>query len=116
MKKFLCMILAVVMMMALAACGNSAETSANAGSSDIPGLEGGVFTVGMECAYAPYNWTQTDDSNGAVPISNVPGAYANGYDVMIAKKICEANGWELEIVSSAWDHRCILEKWLLGRI
>ena len=103
MKKFLCMILAVVMMMALAACGNSAETSANAGSSDIPGLEDGVFTVGMECAYAPYNWTQTDDSNGAVPISNVPGAYANGYDVMIAKKICEANGWELEIVSSAWD-------------
>lgn len=51
----------------------------------------------------PYNWTQMDDSNGAVPISNVPGAYANGYDVMIAKKICEANGWELEIVSSAWD-------------
>ena len=103
MKKFLCMILAVVMMMALAACGNSAETSANAGSSDIPGLEDGVFTVGMECAYAPYNWTQTDDSNGAVPISNVPGAYANGYDVMIAKKSCEANGWELEIGSSAWD-------------
>ena len=47
-----------------------------------------------------------DDSNGAVPISNVPGAYANGYDVMIAKKIAEANGWELEIVSSAWDSLC----------
>jgi len=60
----------------------------------------------MECAYAPYNWTQTDDSNGAVKISNVNGAYANGYDVMIAKKICEANGWELEIVSSAWDSLC----------
>ena len=39
-------------------------------------VEDGVLTVGMECAYAPYNWTQTDDSNGAVPISNVPGAYA----------------------------------------
>jgi len=38
-----------------------------------------------------------------VPISNVPGAYANGYDVMIAKRICDAYGWELEIVSSAWD-------------
>ena len=57
----------------------------------------------MECAYAPYNWTQSDDSNGAVPISNVPGSYANGYDVMIAKKICEANGWELELVQSDWD-------------
>ena len=72
-------------------------------TSKIVGLEDGVLTVGMECAYAPYNWTQTDDSNGAVPISNVPGSYANGYDVMIAKRICETYGWKLEIVSSAWD-------------
>lgn len=69
----------------------------------IVGLEDGVLTVGMECAYAPYNWTQTDNSNGAVPISNVPGAYANGYDVLIAKRICQTYGWKLEIVSSAWD-------------
>ena len=41
-----------------------------------------------------------------MPIANVPGAYANGYDVMIAKRICEAYGWELEIVSSAWDSLC----------
>ena len=56
-------------------------------TSTIPGLEDGVLTVGMECAYAPYNWMQMDDSNGAVPISNVSGSY----------------GWELEIVSSDWD-------------
>ena len=72
-------------------------------TSKIIGLEDGVLTVGMECTYAPYNWTQTDDSYGAVPISNVPGSYANGYDVMIAKRICETYGWKLEIVSSAWD-------------
>ena len=100
MKRFLSIILAMTMLLSLAAC---AKSEPQAAVSDIPGLEDGVFTVGMECAYAPYNWTQTDDSNGAVPISNVPGAYANGYDVMIAKKICEANGWKLEIVSSAWD-------------
>ena len=41
---------------------------------DVPtGVEDGVLTVGMECAYAPYNWTQMDDSNGAVPIVNNPG-------------------------------------------
>jgi len=72
-------------------------------TSKIIGLEDGVLTVGMECAYAPYNWTQTDDSNGAVPIANMPGSYANGYDVMIAKRICDTYGWTLEIVSSAWD-------------
>ena len=66
-------------------------------------MEDGVLTIAMECAYAPYNWAQSDDSNGAVPISNVPGSYANGYDVMMAKKICEANGWELEVVQSDWD-------------
>jgi putative lysine transport system substrate-binding protein len=57
----------------------------------------------MECAYAPYNWTQMDDSNGAVPIANNPGSFANGYDVMIAKKICEANGWTLEVKAISWD-------------
>ena len=106
MKKFLSILVVLTMLLSLTACGtktNAPTEAGDAAGSSIPGLEDGVFTVGMECAYAPYNWTQTDDSNGAVPISNVPGAYANGYDVMIAKKICEANGWELEIVSSAWD-------------
>ena len=120
MKKILALLLCAVMVFSLAACGGSSEESAapestapessapestapEGESAAIPGLEDGVFTVGMECAYAPYNWMQMDDSNGAVPISNVPGSYADGYDVMIAKKICEANGWELEIVSSAWD-------------
>ena len=69
----------------------------------IPGLEDGVLTVAMECAYAPYNWAQPDDSNGAVPIKDKDGLYANGYDVMMAKAICEANGWQLEIVQLDWD-------------
>ncbi len=102
--------LALAMLFALTACGSKTttddtDTTSEQGSTDTVASgvgEDGVFTVGMECAYAPYNWTQTDDSNGAVAISNVPGAYANGYDVMIAKKIAEANGWELEIVSSEW--------------
>ena len=72
-------------------------------TSAIPGVEDGVLTVGMECAYAPYNWTQLDDSNGAVPIVNNPGSYANGYDVTIAKKIAEANNWDLEIMAIEWD-------------
>ena len=105
--------LALVMALALCACGSTAattdtaapaaDTAADTSAANVSGVEDGVLTVAMECAYAPYNWTQSDDSNGAVPISNVPGSYANGYDVMIAKKICEANGWELELVQSDWD-------------
>lgn len=58
--------------------------------------------VGMECGYAPFNYTQMDDKNGAVKISNADG-YANGYDVMIAKKIAQALGKELVIVKYEWD-------------
>ncbi|MBR4971924.1 MAG: transporter substrate-binding domain-containing protein [Oscillospiraceae bacterium] len=101
MKKLLSLILVTILLVCMTACVS--ENTGGNGDPNIPGLEDGVLTVGMECAYAPYNWTQTDDSNGAVPISNIPGAYANGYDVMIAKLICETYGWKLEIVSSAWD-------------
>ena len=102
MKKILSMILALTMLLALTACGAPAAEQ-NAPAAAITGVEDGVLTVGMECAYAPYNWTQLDDSNGAVPIANNPGSYAYGYDVMIAKKICEANGWELEVMAIGWD-------------
>lgn len=60
-----------------------------------------VLKVGMECAYAPFNWTQSDDSNGAVKIEG--GGYAGGYDVEIAKKIAEELGKELVIVKTEWD-------------
>ena len=58
--------------------------------------------VGMECGYAPFNYTQTTNVNGAVKISNANG-YANGYDVMIAKKIAESLGKELVIVKYKFE-------------
>ena len=123
MKKILALTLAIMMMLSMAACAPidaPQETTAN----NAPGLDvdfgfgdgpdgettaaldanfDGVLTVGMECAYAPYNWSQPDDSNGAVPIVNSQGNFANGYDVMMAKKLCEANGWELEVMQLDWD-------------
>ena len=99
-RRIVALALALMMVFTLCACG-SAETPAEA-PAEAPAEETTVLRVAMECAYAPYNWTQPDDSNGAVPISG-SSDYANGYDVMIAKAICEANGWELEIVKSDWD-------------
>ena len=94
MKKVISVILAlaaVFTLTLLASCGNQDG-----------GAEKKTLSVAMECAYAPYNWTQSDDSNGAVPIKGTAN-FANGYDVMMAKKICEANGWDLEIVALDWD-------------
>ncbi len=95
MRRMLAILLTALLLLGMTACSASDKVPS--------GVEDGVLTIAMECAYAPYNWTQGDDSNGAVPISNVPGSYANGYDVMIAKMLCEANGWELEIIQSDWD-------------
>ena len=104
MKKMLTLILALAMVLTFAACGgNAAPADQKDAAAVVTGVEDGVLTIAMECAYAPYNWTQSDDSNGAVPIANVPGSYANGYDVMIGKKIAEANGWQLEVIQSDWD-------------
>lgn len=104
-RRVLGVILALTMVAGLTACGGNGtedvkETKENLLS--IPGTEDGVLTVGMECQYAPYNWTQLTDDNGAVPIANNPGSYANGYDVMIAKEICDTYGWELEIMALEW--------------
>lgn len=62
-----------------------------------------TFKVGMECDYAPYNWTQNTNANGGYPISNQPGKYANGYDVQIAFLIAENLGMKLEIHSYLWE-------------
>lgn len=61
-----------------------------------------TFVVGLEAAYPPFNWTQSDDSNGAVPIEG-SSEYAGGYDVEIAKKVAEGLGKELVIVKTGWD-------------
>ena len=53
----------------------------------------------MECAYAPYNWTQPDDSNGAVPISG-SNEYAYGYDVMMARK--SVRSWDMTLRLCVW--------------
>ncbi|MBO6017278.1 MAG: transporter substrate-binding domain-containing protein [Oscillospiraceae bacterium] len=102
MRRLTAILMAALMVFALAACGQSSAPAA-APAAVESGVEDGVLTIAMECAYAPYNWTQGDDSNGAVPIKDSDNEFANGYDVMMAKRICEANGWELEVIKADWD-------------
>ena len=99
-KRLTAAVLAAMLTVSMTACGGTNDESSSAAAQS--GLEDGVLTVAMECAYAPYNWTQSDDSNGAVKIKD-SNSYANGYDVMMAKKLAEELGVELEIVKSDWD-------------
>jgi putative lysine transport system substrate-binding protein len=121
MRKKLSILLAIMLsaMVVLAACGtkvsnepgnegnkatenNDKQGSANEDKDQKDANEDNTFKVGMEAGYAPFNWTQIDDSNGAVAIEG-SAEYAGGYDVEIAKLIAEGLGKELVIVKTKWD-------------
>lgn len=93
MKKKLSIFLgmAVASVMMLTGCGGASNKAAK-----------DTFVVGMECGYAPFNWTQSDDSNGAVPIDG-SSEFAGGYDIEIAKKIADGLGKKLVVVKTEWD-------------
>lgn len=98
MKRKLALVLSMIVMGAalFTGCGSKSVTA------DGTKSEGETFKVGLECGYAPFNWTQSDDSNGAVPIEG-SSEYAGGYDIQIAKKIADGLGKELVVVKTEWD-------------
>ncbi len=83
--------------MLLTGCGSntSSENGKTPGASD-------TFKVGLEAGYAPFNWTQLNESNGGVKIEG-SAEYAGGYDVEIAKKIADGLGKKLVLVKTEWD-------------
>lgn len=93
MKKITSVLLAGIMALGLASCGSAGDNTAD---SD-------VLKVGMECNYAPYNWSQAENTEGSVAISNVDNMFTDGYDVRVAQKIADALGKKLEIYSYEWD-------------
>src|SRR5690554_2097019 len=111
MKKKLALVAALVLsaMLVVTGCsgGNNSGGDSQGSQQETQqgadqGTEKEVFRVGMEAGYAPFNWTQNDDSNGAVKIEG-SAEYAGGYDVEIAKRIAEGLGRELVIVKTEWD-------------
>lgn len=117
-RKMTCLAVSATMALSmLTGCGSKsasapAETAAPSSAApsteaaDKESAESSVLRVGMECAYAPFNWTQTSESvpNGDTAIEIYGGGgYAYGYDVMIAKKIADNLGMKLEIHKVEWD-------------
>lgn len=81
--------------MLLTACNPKSD----GGSAAAP-VDSDTLRVGMECDYAPFNWTQTGEEHG---YKIAAGGYAGGYDVEIAKKIAESMNKKLEIVKTEWN-------------
>ena len=68
----------------------------------VNSLEDGVLTVGMECAYSPYNWTMQNKTETNVKISGT-NEYAYGYDVIVCKALADYLDVELQIKAISWD-------------
>ena len=111
-RKLTAALLTAAMAISLTACGGSGDTaSAGASTGETASVTeaGGTTTasgkevlrVAMSADYAPFDWLQEDDSNGAVMTSN--GSYMNGYDVLVAKYIAEKLDMDLEITQIDWD-------------
>ncbi|NLW71128.1 MAG: transporter substrate-binding domain-containing protein [Eubacteriaceae bacterium] len=83
-KKILVLTVCLMMALGVASCAKEKD----------------VLKVGMECDYAPFNWTQATASETSVPLED--GGYADGYDVQIAKMMADALGRKLEVVKTDW--------------
>lgn len=109
-------------MMFLAGCGPAAQDSgsdaADASDSSDAGEavlgDGVTLRVGMEAAYAPYNWQVSEASDYTIPIDNVDGAFADGYDVQVAKII--ADGLGMEAVAVKLDFAALIDSLNNGQI
>jgi ABC-type amino acid transport substrate-binding protein len=99
MRRFAAILLALMMLLSLPVY---AFAESKAPYEELAYLNG-QLRVGMECAYAPNNWQESEASDTNVPIENVPGAYAEGYDVQWARIIADYLGLELVIVKMDWD-------------
>lgn len=95
MKKTSIGILSLIMVVLTVVFGSFALTGCGKNEDDN-------LYVGLECAYPPFNFTQTSSGDGAVKIEGSEG-WANGYDVMIAKRVAEGLGKNLVIRKIEWD-------------
>ncbi len=85
----------------LAGCSSSAAPETSTGSN-TQSEDKTVLRVGMECNYAPFNWTTTEAGETAKQISSVD--FCDGYDVVMATEIAEGLGMDVEIVKTDWDN------------
>ena len=111
--------------MVLSGCGPAAQdaTTDDADATDAADAadaaeatlgDGVTLRVGMEAAYAPYNWQVSEESEYTIPIDNVDGAFADGYDVQVAKRIAEALG--MEPVAVKLDFSALIDSLNNGQI
>lgn len=95
MKKIIYLVMALTTLFLLSACNESTR--------EIEISRENQFIVGLEVNYAPFNYSQDYSTPYNHPVTNMPGEYADGYDVQIAKAIAASLGKVLVIQKLEWD-------------
>ena len=95
MKKIIYLVMALATLFLLSACNESTR--------EIEISRENQFIVGLEVNYAPFNYSQDYSTPYNHPVANMPGEYADGYDVQIAKAIAASLGKVLVIQKLEWD-------------
>lgn len=88
--------------LSLSLCAAGLCGFSSCGGTAVKGLDDGVLTIGLECDYAPFNWTTSTESEHTLPISNSAGNYADGYDINFAKMLGQQLNVEVKIVKLEW--------------
>lgn len=99
MKRLLSVLLIAVL--AMSGCSSNTTTQPEATAAAEETSERQTLRVGMECNYAPFNWTTLEQGETGQPISDVD--YCDGYDVMIATRLAEGMDMDVQIVKTDWD-------------
>ena len=89
------LLLGALLCATLVGCGNNASASTSSQERE-------KLIVGLECNYAPFNWTENERTDSNYEISGTV-TYAEGYDVQIAKMIADELDMELVIKKLEWD-------------
>lgn len=79
-----------VMVLVLTGCSTNKDTSKDS------------IIVGLECDYAPFNWSQLEKTETSFSISdNI--SYCDGYDISIASAIAKGLNKDLVVKQIAWE-------------
>ena len=94
-------------MLALAGCSSTSSSSSSdsAATTESASTSGDDSTIrfGCEAAYAPYEWKQDDSNDYTLPISNLDGAYTDGYDIQLMKMIAKEMDREPVVVNISFQ-------------
>ena len=80
MKKILCLVLALILLTALCACGKKSEAK--------------TFTIGVDPEYPPFSYLGSD------------GNYT-GFDIEVCQAVCDKLGWNMEVFAVNWDEKLV---------